>query len=276
MSEPSPVTAIMVAPNGARLTRADHAALPVTNEATIATARSCYEAGAQALHAHVRDADEQHVLDVDRYRHLLALASKELGPHFPVQITTEAIGRYTPDALITLVKALQPRYASVVVREVVPNAAAEQIARDFYHWAAASGVAIQHILFSTDDLMHFQSLKTRDIIPADDNSVLFVLGRYTHDKQADIGDLDTVLPELQRLSLHWMICAFGQPETDCLTAAALRGGGVRIGFENNRLQANGDVAPDNTARVIELCAALDAHNIGLQDAEQLHTLLGGR
>ena len=40
---------IMVAPNGARRTTADHPALPVTIPQTVATAKACFEAGAGAL-----------------------------------------------------------------------------------------------------------------------------------------------------------------------------------------------------------------------------------
>ena len=47
---------IMVAPNGARLTKADHPTLPVTIEETVAAALAARAAGADGLHAHVRDA----------------------------------------------------------------------------------------------------------------------------------------------------------------------------------------------------------------------------
>ena len=48
---------IMVAPNGARLGKADHPALPVTIAEIVACAAACWHAGAGGIHAHVRDAD---------------------------------------------------------------------------------------------------------------------------------------------------------------------------------------------------------------------------
>ena len=63
---------IMVAPNGARRTTADHPALPVTIPQTVATARACFEAGAGGIHAHVRDAEQAHVLDAGLYSDLVA------------------------------------------------------------------------------------------------------------------------------------------------------------------------------------------------------------
>ncbi len=57
---------IMVAPNGARKTRADHQRLPVSIEDTVSEALACYRAGASALHAHVRGEQGEHVLDPGR------------------------------------------------------------------------------------------------------------------------------------------------------------------------------------------------------------------
>ena len=55
--------ALMVAPNGARKSSADHPGLPITVDAIAAEAAACREAGAQALHLHVRDDAGRHTLD---------------------------------------------------------------------------------------------------------------------------------------------------------------------------------------------------------------------
>ena len=88
-------TLIMAAPNGARKTKADHPNLPVTIEETAREAKACYDEGAGMLHAHVRDDEGRHVLDSGRYRELLALMA-EACPDMPCQITTEAVGIYSP------------------------------------------------------------------------------------------------------------------------------------------------------------------------------------
>ena len=49
----------MVAPNGARKTRRDHPALPVSIKETVEEAVQCYAAGATVLHGHVRGKQEQ-------------------------------------------------------------------------------------------------------------------------------------------------------------------------------------------------------------------------
>ena len=53
--QPEKLPKLMVAPNGARKVKKDHPAVPLTISETVATAKSCYEAGAGAIHLHVRD-----------------------------------------------------------------------------------------------------------------------------------------------------------------------------------------------------------------------------
>jgi len=67
-SKPAALPSIMVAPNGARKTTSDHPAIPVTIEQTAITAKACFDAGAGAIHFHVRDTDQKHVLDAGFYR----------------------------------------------------------------------------------------------------------------------------------------------------------------------------------------------------------------
>ena len=42
----------MVAPNGARPTKKDHAAVPITMNEIVKTGKACYEPGAKAKHIH--------------------------------------------------------------------------------------------------------------------------------------------------------------------------------------------------------------------------------
>ncbi|NBB83711.1 MAG: hypothetical protein GVY28_09935, partial [Alphaproteobacteria bacterium] len=63
---------LMVAPNGARKTKADHPALPIGPAELAATAVACRDAGAAAIHLHVRDEAGGHSLDAGRYREAIA------------------------------------------------------------------------------------------------------------------------------------------------------------------------------------------------------------
>lgn len=254
---------IMVAPNGARRTRADHPALPVTVAETVAAAKACFEAGAGALHAHVRDAEGAHVLDAGLYRDLLA-AMKAAVPDMLVQITTEAVGRYSPAEQRDLVRQVQPEAVSIAVREMVPDDAVGE-ARDFYGWAREQGCAVQHILYSAEDVDRFFDLAAAGVVPGRRHQLLFVLGRYAADQQSVPDDLAPFLETLAQRrgsrDIDWAVCAFGLRETECLVEAVRRGGKARIGFENSLWNRDGQVAADNADRVRDLVAALTARNL---------------
>ena len=249
--------AIMLAPNGARLTQADHPSLPVSIGETVAVALDGKANGAQALHAHVRDANGQHVLDESLYRTLLEQTAAKLGNDFPVQITTEAVGRYTPDEQISLVRSLKPRFCSVALRELIPEEnkqSSVERSREFYHWAYKQGIGIQHILYGLDDVHYFLKQREAGNLHHEHNAVLIVLGRYGAVQLADIDDVLPVAALANENNLTWMLCAFGHSETDSLVKAMSLGGHARIGFENSREHRDGSIAADNSERVKELIA----------------------
>lgn len=255
-----PLPRIMVAPNGARLTRADHPALPVTIPQIMQCAIDCAAAGADGLHAHVRDAEQRHVLDAGLYTELLAELDRAL-PGFFTQITTEAVGQYTPAEQRALVYAVQPKAVSVAVREMCAAGEAETDLRRFYHHCAEAGISLQHILYDEADIHTLAAQVRTGTIPADTLQALIVLGRYSAGQVSAPADLDAPAAALLATFPHvdWAVCAFGAHETACLSAAARKGGKARIGFENNRLNSDQSLAASNTERVSELVASL-AHS----------------
>lgn len=88
--------AIAVAPNGGRRTKADHPNIPLTPAELARTAAECLEVGASMIHIHVRRPDGRHLLDVDAYRQAIDTIRAEVGDKLVIQITTEALGIYTP------------------------------------------------------------------------------------------------------------------------------------------------------------------------------------
>lgn len=268
---------IMVAPNGARLTTRDHPALPVTVAATLDCVCECVDAGASAVHLHVRDSRQVHVLDADLYRQATTQLKRVLGQDFPVQITTEAVGRYSQAQQIDVVKAVQPEFVSVALAEMAPDEASLDKAAGFYAWCQSAGVAVQHILYSPEEAVRFTSLCRRGVIPDQHLSLLFVLGRYTEGQQSDPATIDLFLQGTEAIptGFDWMICAFGQRETGCLVHAAGGGGHVRVGFENNRLEENGTVAESNQVRVASVRQRLAAQQQQPAGRSLTRRVLGG-
>jgi uncharacterized protein (DUF849 family) len=67
-----PSTLITVAPTGAETAKADVAALPVTLDELVATAKACEAAGAALVHVHIRDDQAEPTLDLGRLRDTVA------------------------------------------------------------------------------------------------------------------------------------------------------------------------------------------------------------
>lgn len=248
---------IMVAPNGARRTRNDHPNIPVTISQTVETARLCHAAGAGAIHAHVRDEDQKHILDAGLYKELIG-EIHHLVPEMLVQITTEAVGIYSAQEQRKLISDVKPPAVSIGLMEMISDGDF-QATRRTYHSAQDLGIAVQHIVYSADELVRLFQLMDDGVIPSDGLQLLFVLGRYTKGQQSDPSMLAPFLSVLDTniQRLEWAVCAFGKGETTCLTAAAKAGGKVRVGFENSLFAADGSVAESNEQRVREMSLAIE-------------------
>ncbi|PYG31024.1 3-keto-5-aminohexanoate cleavage protein [Pelagimonas varians] len=249
---------IMVAPNGARKSVADHAALPVSIGELVSDARQCFAAGAGGLHAHVRDASGAHVLDAGLYHELLSEMAAQI-PKMLVQITTEAVGRYSPEQQMQLVRSVKPRCVSIALREMTQDQSDAKL-RAFYHELNDAQVNVQHILYSPEEIGDFATRVSKGVIPRHNAEVLVVLGRYEKNQQSTPADLVPFMAGLQSHvpDMPWAVCAFGHQETACLVEAAKHGGKQRIGFENNLFNSDGTLAENNAQRVSELVRALGA------------------
>lgn len=249
-------TLIMAAVNGARRTKADHPALPVTVAEIAEDVAACAEAGAAMAHVHARDGEGRHALDVALYERAFTQIAARAGHDFLVQATTEAAGRYAPDAQIALVKALRPAAVSIAVSELLPDPtddAARTRFRELCGWMQAHAVWPQFILYRAEEVETLMRLHAQGDIPFIEPFLLFVLGRYSEEQVASPDDLPPFLEALGRAKATWMICAFGPREHACAQAAIAAGGHVRVGFENNLWLPDGGVAGSN-AMLVALAA----------------------
>lgn len=273
----SPAT-IMVAPNGARKTKSDHPAVPVTIAETARTAADCVEAGATAIHAHIRDADGKHILDAALYRELLDAIARECGDSILAQVTTEAVGIYQPEEQMAVMRELRPRGFSAALKELIASPDKESVASAFYNWALKEEIAVQHILYEAEELHRFADLVRREVIPGERHAVLFVLGRYAKNLESEVEDLLPFIEALNASGLkansEWMVCGFGRSETASLTAALALGGHARVGFENSLWHADGEVAESNAGRVHVISSIAKRLGRGGQTAEGTGRVLG--
>ena len=105
--KPEKLPNLMVAPNGARPMKKDHSRVPVTIEEIVQTAKACFDAGAGGIHFHLRDNDGQHILNSEMC--LKALQKLQIKvPNMHLQVTTEAVGRYSPEEMRKLAYDVVP------------------------------------------------------------------------------------------------------------------------------------------------------------------------
>lgn len=255
----------MVAPNGAYKRKADHAAVPLIAEELAQVARQCMDAGAAALHLHVRDAQGRHLLDAQAYRDATAAIRAAVGTELVIQITTESGKIYAPREQMQVVREVRPEAVSVSIAELLSEGADERPVAEFFRWLALEHIMTQVILYSASDLARYRELKSRGVIPQYRHAVLYVLGRYSAGQTSSPRDL---LPFLAAAGDHdasatpWAMCAFGAREYACAMTAAALGGHVRVGFENNLMLADGRIAAGNAALVAQ--AANGIRGLGLQ------------
>lgn len=199
------------------------------------------------VHVHVRDREGRHSLDVDAYRAAIDAISGACGDRLVIQVTTELLGRYGSSEQMAVVRELRPEAASLALRELAPRPEDEPAFIEFLAFVARERIAPQIILYSADDARRLVSMELRGDLPFERAPVIFVLGRYRRGERSRPADLVPFLPFIE--DRRWMVCAFGGAEAQCAIAAALLGGDVRVGFENNFLAPNGSIAPDNAALV---------------------------
>lgn len=248
---------LMIAPNGARRTKADHPALPMTLPEIVETAKDCAALGADGLHLHLRDAKGRHVLDAGLYREAL----QELGtavPDMALQITTESAGLYGARHQRAVALDSGAGMVSAALREMAQDTE-DTVARAFYSECHANGIAVQHILYEASDFDLLSRLLPDELRSDPALQLIFVLGRYSTDQNSTPADLAPFLARMGRMDLtpDWAVCAFGKGETDCLCEASRQGGKMRIGFENSLWNTDGQLALNNAERVKQLLRALD-------------------
>lgn len=272
MKTPSRPVLIIAAPNGARKTKKDHPALPISIEDTVSEAARCYQAGAAMLHAHVRDDAEKHCLDIPRYRELQRLMKQHV-PDMLFQMTTESVGIYTPQQQAECLFALQPAYASIALREICGSGDEKDTAfgLDVFRRAADNNIHIQHILYDSSDMMKLKQLTEAGKLPQGGVHAKLVLGKYNPGFVSDPAELDSFLECGTDWLSSWTLCAFGPKERDSMLYAIANGGYARVGFENNLYLADGSLAPNTAALISQLKQSLPAgyHAASSEEARAL-------
>jgi uncharacterized protein (DUF849 family) len=267
---------LALAPNGAYKQKADHPELPLKLDEIVQTAIDAQLAGAALLHLHIRDDNNQHSLDSDTYKQATDAIKDRIGDGLIIQITSEAANRYLPAQQIDTIRAVNPESVSIALRELIPDRTFLPAAQDLFHWCAENQCRAQFILYSKSDLLAYLEYCRQNVIPSAPHSVLFVLGRYTGNDPSTPEDLVPFLKYRDALIVPWMVCAFGATEQLCLLDAANKGGHIRIGFENNLFNLDGQIARNNIDRLLETNKLTNEMGLKLANVQEARYILSIR
>lgn len=256
---------VCLAPNGSFKTQADHPAVPLSHEEIALCAENAFNAGASMLHFHIRDHEHKQLLDAEVYAKALAVIKARVGNKLVLQVTTESAGIYKSQQQMQCMRDLVPEAFSVSIRELFSDKTLHKEAYEFIAWSFTNNIALQFIIYNIDDLLFYQDLLAQGHIAAHNQSILFVLGRYTDSNQSSPEQLIPLIHLLnnntQTQATPWMCCAFGPHEYACLTTAILLGGDVRVGFENTLINKDGEIAKDNIELITQMTDFIQAQSM---------------
>ena len=176
--QPNELPKLMVAPNGARKVKKDHPEVPLTIQETVEVAKNCFKAGAGAIHLHVRNEKGEHVLDTGLYKEAL----KELEfkvPKMHIQVTTEAVGKYSPEDMRKLAYDVTPPGTSIGIAEMIPSRNPTDEDVKLYKYLTEAGTKIQHLLYDPNDIDLLVNLLNKAEINVEGAWCLFVIGHYS-------------------------------------------------------------------------------------------------
>ncbi len=262
---------IAVAPNGARYTKQDHPALPITPSELVQTAVDCLEAGARMIHLHVRDKNDRHSLLPKDYISAVKAVKTAVAGEMIVQVSSEAAGIYNSAEQIDLMQQLMPDCMSIALKEFVPKNATINPFKEFLARLAANNCLIQYILYDEADYNHYQQLLASKVIPLNNHSLLFVLGRYT--KTTPDVDIVEQHRHIFASNNNWMVCSFGINAPQILAKTVDINCQVRVGFENGFYLPDGTIANSNADLVTQSWQSYKQSGRKLATIDQTRELL---
>lgn len=262
------MTLIAVAPNGARKTKEDHASLPMTIEETALEAKACLDAGAGMIHLHIRDELGHHSLSVDLYQQAIQAVDVATEGQLLIQVTTEAVSKYSPDEQFGMIHTLNPDFVSIALREI--KELDELDIFENFDLMRKNDINPQIILYNHLNLSKYKYWLDEGILPGNAYPILLVLGKSHAQGSFDLSDLQES-PEFPASSV--MVCAFGEEEFEAAKLAVDHDWHVRIGFENNQRLKNGTEAENNAELIAQMSDYIKIQNKGSIQGDKVKSIM---
>jgi uncharacterized protein (DUF849 family) len=216
--------------------RADHPSIPLTPDDLARDTRAAVAAGAQALHAHPRDAGGRQTLGPRQCAAAL-VAMRAAAPNVPVGFTTIATIERDPKRRVALIRKWSERPDFVSVNWHEEGAAALATA------CVELGIGIEAGIWSVDDARRFVDF---GFAPHCLRAVVEPVEQRSADALATAGAIVEILTPT---GLPLVVHGHERTTWPVLRWAAAHGHGIRIGLEDTLAVEGGRVANDNAELV---------------------------
>jgi uncharacterized protein (DUF849 family) len=264
---------IMSAPNGARRQKRDHPALPITPAELARCAVDVFDAGASILHLHVRDAQNHHSLDVERYRVAIRAIRDAVGSDLVIQATSEAVGQYSRESQMQMVRDLRPQAVSLALRELCPSEGESLEFADFIAWMRKESIHPQYILYTPNDVRRFETYRQKGLFLNDEPFCLLVSGRYGANQEGAVQAASSMQAQTRGITGPWAVCGFGKHEAKSVMFAAKAGGHARVGFENSIHDSHGKLLSGHEQMIVACKKAALQHGRAVATPDDVRKLL---
>lgn len=288
---------ITAAVTGAFLSKEQHPALPVTPEEIADEVKRCYDAGATIAHIHARHPDPQ-VSDYEALGTIIEM----INDRCPIitQVGTGVRNRYgeirtEEDRLHNFLNSISPAPDMITINcgsfhfrimsKKEPMGSSKrsylysnspELITGFTQGAFERGLGIEFEVFDAGQIENVRNLVETGVLPSDYplnfDFVLGIGGGAPATPKALMYMVDAI-----PAGTHWTAMAPSQRQAPITTMAAILGGGVRVGFEDNVYLRKGVLAKSN-AEFVER-AAFFARELGrevasVEEARQVLHLRG--
>ena len=167
-----------------------------------------------------------------------------------LQITTEAVGKYSPTEMRKLAYEVLPPGISIAIREMIPSRKPELEDIKVYQKLNEVGTKVQHICYEPEDLDLLSDVLKKSKLLETRIWCMFTIGHYSG-KVSDPGKIPFFIKKLKdhNLIADWAVCAFQRkkylvlkPQLNLVVKLELV---LKIPF----LMPDGSIAPNNETKV---------------------------
>ena len=252
---------ISAALTGAATMKEQNAAVPYTPEEFAEESYRCMNEGASVVHIHVRDPETGHpTADLDKIRTTIE-AVRDRCPGLIINMSTAIGPGVTQEERITPIEVMEPEMASLNTNSMnaaLANWKTGKILAEFVftntfammeHYA---GVMREHLVKPECEVYDFGGIYNVLMVrkqgifeePMHFQMVFGLLGGVPYDV-FNFARMRELLPN----DASWSVCGVGPYQFSAGMTAAVNGGHIRVGLEDNTRMPNGDLAEGSYEQV---------------------------